>query len=54
VPEPLPVKDLEVGITIETFQPVILTEVSLKHPSCFSITFGLPFGTYSKEKGIHF
>jgi hypothetical protein len=54
VPEPLPVKDLEVGITIVPFPAVFLANVSLKHPSCFSITFGLPFGTYSKEKDIHF
>jgi hypothetical protein len=52
--DPLPVKELEVGITIESFLEVFLAGVSLKHPSCFSITFGLPFGTYSKEKGIHF
>jgi hypothetical protein len=54
VPELLPVKDLEVGITIEPFTAVLRADGSLKHPSWFSITFGLPFGTYSKEKGIHF
>jgi hypothetical protein len=52
--ELLPIKDLEVGITVETFPAVFLADGSLKLQSCFSITFGLPFGISSKEKDIHF